>query len=171
MGSGASVSSPDVSSPDVMVHTADPGSLEDFVLRVRSAVERALVARFGVHDGMDAAAHALEYACAEWGRLSAMTNPAGYVYRVGQSYAVRSGARRRRTDLLVAEPATTDAVVDVDLQRALQRLRPEHRVAVVLVHGHGHTYAQAAEILDVPVTTITNHVTRGLDHLRRLMEA
>ncbi len=44
------------------------------------------------------------------------------------------------------------------------------RVAIILVHGHGHTYASAAELLDVPVTTITNHINRGLARLRTLLE-
>jgi len=147
-------------------------SLEVFVVAARPALERALVARFGVHDGMDAAADALAYAVREWGRVGEMKNPSGYLYRVGVSSATRWQRRLRRhgqllSDVTAAVPAQ---LVDVDLQRALLHLRPEQRVAVVLVHGNGHTYAEAAAMLDVPVTTVTNHIHRGLARLRQLLE-
>lgn len=147
-------------------------SFDQFIARARPALERALVARFGVHDGMDAAAEALAYAVREWERVSAMDNPAGYLYRVGVSSTTRRQRRQRRHDALL----TADSVgvlaqpIDVDLQRALLRLKPEQRVAVVLVHGNGHTYAEVAALLDVPVTTVTNHIHRGLARLRTLLE-
>lgn len=146
-------------------------SLEAFVVGARPALERALVARFGLHDGMDAAADAMAYAVREWERVGSMANAIGYLYRVGVSSAIRWRRRLRRgaliTDASVGIPAE---LVDVDLQRALLRLRPDQRVAVVLVHGNGHTYAEAAAVLDVPVTTVTNHIYRGLARLRQLLE-
>lgn len=153
----------------VMVETANGDDLVDFLVAARPDLERALVARFGLHDGMDAASSAVDYAYQHWPRLAAMDNPAGYLYRVAVSSA-RNVERRRRTEPLVADPATVDEPFDIDLQRALAQLNPDHRVAVVLVHAHGHTYAAAARILGVPVTTITNHLNRGLAGLRRLME-
>lgn len=144
--------------------------LDSFVVLVRRDLERALVARFGLDDGVDAAATALAYAVEHWDRVAAMANPAGYLYRVGLSAGRRSFARRRRTGPLVGEPMTRDQPVDVDLQQALMRLAPDQRVAVVLVHGHGHRYADAARIMDVPITTVTNHLTRGLARLRRELE-
>lgn len=50
------------------------------------------------------------------------------------------------------------------------RLNPDQRVAVVLVHAHGHSYADAAALMDIPVTTLTNYVTRGLARLRHFLE-
>ncbi|HQV57941.1 MAG TPA: RNA polymerase sigma factor [Ilumatobacteraceae bacterium] len=144
--------------------------LDAFVVATRPALERALVARFGLVDGMDAAADAVEYACAHVDQLAEMDNPAGYLYRVGVSCALRD-LRRRHHTLLVAEPVTTDKLVDVDLQRALLRLNPDHRVAILLVHAHGYSYADAAALIDVPVTTIHNYLSRGVARLRRLMEA
>ncbi len=154
----------------VTVDTSARDGLAGFVSDARPNLERALVARFGLHDGMEAASVAIDYAFNEWPRVSAMANPVGYLYRVGQSSARRTSSFRRRSRALVDEPVTVDAPVDVDLQRALMRLRADHRVAVVLVHAHGHSYASAAEMMDVPVTTLTNHVTRGLARLRRLLE-
>ena len=39
-------------------------------------------------------------------------------------------------------------------------------MAVLLVHAHGHTYEEAAAVLGVPVTTVRNHLHRGLARLR-----
>ena len=153
----------------VMVDAGAGDGLAEFVASVRPDLDRALVARFGLHDGMEAAAVAVDYASREWSRLAGMDNPAGYLYRVGQSSARRFHARGRRLQPMVTAAVTIDHPVDVDLQRALMRLRPDRRVAVVLVHAHGHTYANAAAVMGVTVTTVTNHVTRGLAQLRRLL--
>ena len=154
----------------VMATTDTGDEVASFVAGVRPDLERALVARFGLHDGLEAASVAVGYAFENWGRLVSMGNPGGYLYRVGVSSARRSSSRRWRTEVLVGEPLTVDQPVDVDLQRALARLRPDQRVAVVLVYAHGHSYADAAEILDLPITTVTNHLNRGLARLRRLLE-
>ena len=155
----------------VTAYDIDTTTLAQFVPGARSALEQALVARFGLHDGMEAAAEAVAYGCEHWNRVQAMGNPVGYLYRVGESSAKRRGVRRRlREGVLVAEPSTTDSPVDIDLQRALARLTAPQRVAIVLVHAHGHTYADAARIMDMPVTSVTNHVNRGLARLRHLME-
>ncbi len=114
---------------------------------------------------------AVAYAVEHWSRLASMTNPAGYLFRVGQSYGSRSSSRRQRSDLLVDQPATSDDPFDPDLQSALKKLKPDERVAIVLVHSHGHSYADVADILDVPVTTVTNHLNRGLARLRKLLES
>lgn len=149
---------------------ADEMPTAAFLVDARCRLERALVARFGVEDGLDAAAEAMVFAAENWDRLKPMDNPIGYLYRVGQTRGERLARRWRRIGLLVVEPVTNDVVVDVDLQRALTRLRSEQRVAVVLVHAHGYSYQDAAQVLGVPVTTITNHLNRGMTRLRRIME-
>ena len=151
----------------VIIDSESSTSAAGFIASNRVALERALVARYGLADGMDAAAHAIEYAYTHWTRVSAIGNPSGYLFRVGQSHARRWIRSSRRLTALVADQTTTDKAIDVDLQRALMRLAWAQRVAVVLVHAHGHTYAEAGRILDLPVTTITNHVNRGLARLRR----
>lgn len=153
-----------------MVLQADEMPTAAFLANARPRLERALVARFGIDDGLEAAAEALAFATENWHRLQPMANPVGYLYRVGQSRGQRLRGRWRRIGLLVHEPVTSDDVIDLDLQRALMRLRSEQRVAIVLVHSHGYSYREAAEILGIPVTTITNHVNRGMARLRRIME-
>jgi RNA polymerase sigma-70 factor (ECF subfamily) len=48
-----------------------------------------------------------------------------------------------------------------ELLRALDRVRAEHRAALVLRHMEGLSYAEVAEILDVPDGTAKGWVSRG----------
>jgi RNA polymerase sigma factor (sigma-70 family) len=143
----------------------------EYLAMARPLLERAFVARFGVRDGMEAASDAIEYALTNWERVSVMDNPTGYLFKVGHGKANRAIRRSRRMTALAAEPITLDRPLDLDLQQALLRLPWEQRVAVVLVHAHGHSYASAAELLDIPVSTITNHVQRGMTQLRKAVTA
>jgi len=56
------------------------------------------------------------------------------------------------------------------LPDALWELRPDVRVAIVLVHGYGWSYAEVGELLQVPVSTVRNHVHRGMTKLRQSLE-
>jgi RNA polymerase sigma-70 factor (ECF subfamily) len=141
-----------------------------FVAEVSPRLRRAFVARYGVELGTEAFADALGWAWEHRDRLSAMDNPAGYLYRVGQT-SVRSNVRRRRRALLPPEePVDTMSESDPGVHTALERLTDDQRVAVLLVHAHGYSYADAAAVLDVPVTTLRNHIHRGMKQLRRHLE-
>jgi RNA polymerase sigma-70 factor, ECF subfamily len=48
-----------------------------------------------------------------------------------------------------------------ELLRALERVRAEHRAALVLRHMEGLSYAEVAQILDVPDGTAKGWVSRG----------
>lgn len=48
-----------------------------------------------------------------------------------------------------------------ELFRALERVRAEHRAALVLRHIEGLSYAEVAQILDVPDGTAKGWVSRG----------
>jgi RNA polymerase sigma-70 factor (ECF subfamily) len=48
-----------------------------------------------------------------------------------------------------------------EIQDALQHVRAEHRVALVLRHMEGLSYAEIAEVLDVPDGTAKGWVSRG----------
>lgn len=50
---------------------------------------------------------------------------------------------------------------------ALEQLSPEHRLSLTLVAIEGKTYAEAAEILEVPVGTIMSRIARAR---RQLMD-
>ena len=99
-----------------------------------------------------------------------MTNPVGYLYRVGQT-AVRTQVRWKRAPLFPVEVADNDLPLPDDgLHVAMTKLNRDQRCAVMLVHAYGYPYNDAASMLDIPVSTLKNHLNRGLARLRQLLE-
>ena len=89
-------------------------------------------------------------------------------------------AQRRREDELPAEPAPVgggpgdpagDAVARrLDLRRALDRLDPDQRAALLLVDGDGLSYGEAGELLGVPAGTVSSRLTRARAAVRADLE-
>ncbi len=155
----------------VNAHAAGPAQRLDFdafLGEVEPRLRRALVARFGVELGNESCADAIAFAWERFSVVAPMSNPTGYLYRVGQTAARRHRRLARAPRLPSESPYSAEG--SVDLADALERLVPAHRVAVVLVHAHRYSYAEAAAILDIPVTTVRNHVHRGMKQLRRILE-
>lgn len=138
--------------------------------RVGPIVRRALIARYGVELGAEAAADAVAWGWEHGDVLGEMGNPGGYLYRVGQS-AVRRSRRRIARSAFPAEPEWHDAPhLPGDVFDALYRLRPDQRVAVLLVHGYRFTYRETAEVMGVTEDSVRNHVHRGMRRLRSELE-
>ena len=79
---------------------------------------------------------------------------------------VRRATRRRALlGRLVAgdrhEVAAADRTGEVDLDAALAALEPDRRAAFVLTQVAGLSYAEAAEVCEVPVGTIRSRVARA----------
>lgn len=60
----------------------------------------------------------------------------------------------------IAHPASPDPVEQRSLRAALELLSPENRAVLMLVSVEGYSYAEAAEILDVPVGTVMSRLSR-----------
>lgn len=135
--------------------------VERFVEDVRPRLLRALLGAVGARDASDATAEAIAYAFEHWDRVSMMDNPAGYLFRVGQS-----SVRRRREPLLPSPEAVGVPDVEPALVPALLALPDTQRTAVWLVHACGWRYAEVAAAMDTSVSMVGNHVRRGLDALR-----
>jgi RNA polymerase sigma-70 factor (ECF subfamily) len=131
-------------------------------------VRRALVAAYGVEVGSEAAADAMAYAWEHRERVRAMDNPAGLLYRVGQS-AARKYRPRRPIALPMRPPGDEWDDVRPELPGALARLSERQRAAVLLVHAHGETLSDAAATLGMSVSTLRNHLARGMARLRALL--
>lgn len=146
-------------------------SAKQLLVEIERTVRRALVARNGLDVGSDAASEAMTWALENPERIAAMANPAGYLYRVGQSAARRQRRWNARQPSLAYELATKDhsEPFDADLFRALAQLRHSHRVAVVLVHCYAYSYQDVASLLGIKQAAVTNHVHRGLARLRVLL--
>lgn len=134
---------------------------EEFVLDVEPRLRLALSAVFGPDGGHDATASALAYAWENWDTVTAMENPAGYLYRVG-----RSSQRRRKEPTWLPVPTHRHPEIEPALPQALARLSEKQRLAVVLVHAYEWTRREVAEYTGLSLSTIDNHLARGLRKLR-----
>jgi DNA-directed RNA polymerase specialized sigma24 family protein len=164
--------SPAESGPAVDSTDADnTGAVELFVLTEYPALRQALVARYGVEAGSDAAAAALAWAWENWLRLETVDNVVAYLYRVAQSSQRSNWTWRRRTTArFPTEARAGDDTAAVDLGLVVGTLPDRQRVCVLLVHAHGWSYADVALLLDISVDAVTNHVHRGTKRLRKLLQ-
>ena len=96
-----------------------------FVTDVEPRLRRALTATYGYERGREATAEALAYAWEHWDRVAGLANPAGYLYRVGQSRT-----RHKKVPIVfgtssfdepLAEPQLASAISD--LPEAAEGLR------------------------------------------------
>lgn len=141
---------------------------EQFVVDAGPRLRAGLIAAYGPQAGLDAAAEAFAYGWEHWDRVGAMSNPAGYLYRVGQTAARRD--RRMAPRLPLPEPSTMPDF-EPGLVPALERLSELQRTCVLMVHAHGWTQHETAELMGIEVSTVRTHIARGLSKLQLALEA
>jgi RNA polymerase sigma factor (sigma-70 family) len=142
-------------------------TFEQFVTENGSRLRAGLVAAYGPEIGIEAASEALAYGWEHRDRVLLMVNPAGYLYRVGQTAARRS---RQPQGYLPAPNDNEMRDFEPRLVPALERLTEQQRVVVVLVHGYGWSQAEVAELLDVVPSTIHTTLRRALTNLQHDLE-
>ena len=147
------------------MNEADEVDFRAFVLATEPRLHRALAASLGWDRGREATADALAYAWEHWPKIRALANPAGYLYRVGQS-----SVRRRKVPMLFERPDDTDPVYEPALGRHLAELPERQRVAVVLVHGFHWTTREVSDLTGLAPSTVHTHLERGLAKLRAALE-
>jgi RNA polymerase sigma-70 factor (ECF subfamily) len=87
-------------------------------------------------------------------------------------------ARGRRDKIFLAAEAgenVGEAVMEreadlMSVQSAMARLPEEQRMAVSLVLVEGLPYKEAAEVLDVPIGTLTSRLARGREALQAMLD-
>jgi RNA polymerase sigma-70 factor (ECF subfamily) len=87
-------------------------------------------------------------------------------------------ARRRHGETFVpqeeaehADVATGDAQIDaLAVRKAVASLSDEHRAVVALVMVEGLAYQEAAQVLDIPVGTLTSRLARARERLQDMLE-
>jgi DNA-directed RNA polymerase specialized sigma24 family protein len=143
--------------------------LEAFVRMVEPRLRQALVATYGPADGREATVDALSWAWENWDRVREIRNPIGYLYRVGQSSVRSFGPKPFPVDITrVAETAFPE--ISPELIPALHRLSPQQRTIVFLVHAHGWSQADVADLLDINPSTVREHLNRAVKRLREDLE-
>ncbi|MDD2955909.1 MAG: RNA polymerase sigma factor [Oscillospiraceae bacterium] len=142
----------------------------------------ALYSLGNAHDAEDAVSETFVEA---WRGLKNLREPAafqGWIFKILSIRIKRRVAgyiRQRSTfdiDDFIASPqlATGDpgpaSLEKVELLRALETLKPEERMIVVLNVLHGYTTKQIAEMLRCPHGTVSSKLHRALQKLRNLLE-
>jgi DNA-directed RNA polymerase specialized sigma24 family protein len=136
---------------------------EQFAVSAGPRLRHAFIARYGPDIGSDVTADVLEYGWMHWQKVCKKTNPAGWLYRVGQS---KSRHYLRRPASL--PPVRANPIPDMEpgLPAQLEALSPKQRQAVLMVHAFGYSVRQTAELLGVAPSTVQKNADRGLAHLR-----
>jgi len=136
-------------------------------------VQRGLIAQFGIEVGGEVASDVVLWAWEHIERLSDVQNPAGFLFRVGQSAARRHCRWQRDRARFPATPgwvADNAPELDDEVLDAMRSLKASQRVAVLLVHGYGFTYREVADLMQLSEPAVTNHIHRGLSRLRYLLK-
>jgi len=58
----------------------------------------------------------------------------------------------------------------MDLETALDQLRPAQRMCVVLAYAEGMSHAEIAAVTGLPLGTVKSHVARAAARLRHWLE-
>ena len=138
-----------------------------FFEEFESKLSYALTAAYGVEVGAESSAEAIAYAWEHWAKVGRMDNPAGYLYRVGQTAARRL---KRKAPLFPEVEQRELPMVEPGLPKALARLSAAQRTAVVLLYVLDWSEREAADLLGVNRSTIRRHRDRGLAKLRQALE-
>jgi DNA-directed RNA polymerase specialized sigma24 family protein len=157
------------SGPDPGSRVNAPSDVDDdfaaFFAGAEPRLRRALIATYGSERGREAAAEALAYAWEHWTVVRTKDNPIGFLYRVGQSRT-----RPRKSPVIFAVRDDQLPWIEPGLADALARLSDRQRIAVVLIHGYGWHLREVADLIGTGVTTVQNHLERGLATLRAALE-
>jgi RNA polymerase sigma-70 factor (ECF subfamily) len=130
-----------------------------------------------VSDADDLVQVAIERALAKCDQLHDGAPLAGWLFGILRNAWIdeaRSRARRRRVFVAeelgeqVADPNSAHTRI-VPVQQAMERLPDEQREVIGLVLIEGLSYREAADIIGVPVGTITSRLGRGREALQNLL--
>ena len=159
--------------------TGDRAAFGELALRHGSAV-RALLRRMGADPTLadDLAQDAFLSAFEAITDFRGEGTFAGWVKRIAARHYIRRWRKRAELDPApegaeLADEADGAGLSDqrLDLDEALKCLTPAERLCVCLCYGAGLSHAEAAEAAKAPLGTVKSHVKRGLEKLRRRLEA
>jgi RNA polymerase sigma-70 factor (ECF subfamily) len=164
-----------------LVIRASEGDIGAFTKLVRdnsSLVYRVALRMLGTDDAQDASQ---EVWVRVWRNIKSFRGESAFttwLYRITVNTCLsirQKEARREERELgdevpYLPEPSGGDADPEAaalsaerreEIQAALQHVRAEHRAALVLRHMEGLSYAEIAEVLDIPDGTAKGWVSRG----------
>ena len=130
-------------------------------------------------DADDLVQIALERALTRTDQWQPGTRLDSWMFRIMQNAWIdETRARERRGQTFVAEEegehvgvSTTDVQIDaIAVRKAVAQLNDDQRAVVGLVLVEGLPYKEAAEVLGVPIGTLTSRLARARETLQTLLE-
>jgi RNA polymerase sigma-70 factor, ECF subfamily len=130
-----------------------------------------------IHDADDLVQVAVERALSRSQQLHEGAPLAGWLFGILRNAWIDEARARGRRDRLFAPEELGDNVAAVSdaqseaesVQQGLARLPQEQREVIALVLVEGLSYREAAELLEVPIGTVTSRLARGREALQRLL--
>jgi RNA polymerase sigma-70 factor, ECF subfamily len=139
---------------------------------------RSLV--FDVQNADDLVQNTLERALGHWRQFDPRRDIVLWLLSIAHNAHLDALRRDRRMDVLPPErvnealdamqPLSGDAGLRLDLNAALDRLTLDQRSALVLVLVEQLSYAEAAEVLQVPAGTVMSRVSRARVAMREWLD-
>jgi len=130
------------------------------------------------HDADDLVQITVERALGRIEQLRADSQLAAWLFGILRNAWIDEGRSRHRREPLhlpaelaenVGDPAIGSQAELLSVQDALARLPDEQRLAVSVVLIEGFSYKEAAEIMNVPVGTLTSRLARGRKALQEML--
>ncbi len=154
--------------------------LRDEVIELLPRLRRVAraIAR-NAHDADDLVQITVERALRRFDQWEDETRLEGWMFGIMRNAwidEVRARGRRERVFAPeaagenVGEPSSDRDQDAIALQAGLARLPEEQRMAIGLVLVEGLSYKEAAEVLQVPIGTLTSRLARGREALAALLE-
>ena len=156
--------------------TERPFAFEGFFEAERSRLLRALYLLAGNREEAEEVLQESFIAIWErWDRVGAMEDPTGYLYRTAlnryRSRLRRAGrAARRAIGQAHGRDGFADAEDRVEIARALARLSPRRREAIVLTELLGYGSAEAGRVMGVADATVRRLAQDARAELRTTLE-
>ncbi len=128
-----------------------------------------------VHDADDLVQLAIERALIKHEQWRPELKFEGWMFGIMRNAWIDEVRSRSRRDRIFAPEEAGAAVGDggsesqlhlLAVQRAVAELPEDQRLAVALVLVEGLSYKEAADVLDVPIGTLTSRLARGRDALQ-----
>lgn len=132
-----------------------------------------------LHNESDALEAVQETVCRAWSKCGRLRNPELFVtwlIRILINCCVDEQKRKKRVipyEEIQQEHAKTGEMVNdskLDLERALNRMKPKYRHVLILKYYQDMTVAEIAKVLECPEGTVKTRLYQGLKLLRQKIE-
>jgi RNA polymerase sigma-70 factor, ECF subfamily len=131
------------------------------------------------HDADDVVQIALERALGNLDQLRADARLDSWMFKIIRNAWIDELRSRGRRGKIFVDAEAAESVGEASLelagdliavQSAMARLPEEQRLAVSLVLVEGLPYKEAAQVLDIPIGTLTSRLARGREALQAMLQ-